>query len=67
MIYGRLPIERRRPDIAFDSVVVSNKSMRVIKKDLNYIVKVDKRLKIENSTIYCQNLGNIKDWQVEGY
>ena len=58
---------RMRDDAAFDNVVLRSKLGKAAKKDLDYAIKVVKKLKMETSTMYCSNLGDIKDWQVIAY
>ena len=49
-----------RPDVLFDNMVLSSKLGKAKKEDLDYAIKVVKKLKIEKSTMYFPGLGDIK-------
>ena len=56
-----------RPDVAFDNVVLSSKLGKANQEDMDYAVKVIKRLKVEDSKMTFSNLGEVKDWIIEAY
>ena len=40
---------------------------KATREDFEYAIRVVQRLRKEKSTMYFQNLGNIKEWTVEAY
>ena len=56
-----------RPDLAFDHVSLSTKLGCASIGDMKYAVKTLKKLKMHAGEMIIQDLGDIKDWIVEGY
>ena len=56
-----------RPDVAFDNVALSSKLGKANQEDLEYAVKVIKRLKVEDTKMSFPDLGEVKDWVIEAY
>ena len=48
-------------------VILSSKLGKATKEDLECVIKVIKKLKIERSKMYFPNLGDFKDWKIEAY
>ena len=53
--------------MAFDNVALSSKLGKANQEDLEYAVKVVKRLKNQDTKMCFPDLGEVKDWTIEAY
>ena len=56
-----------RPDLGFDSLVMSTKVGKAIANDLKQVVKMVKKLKAEPSEMRFMNIGPVEDWTLVGH
>ena len=56
-----------RPDLSFDSVVLSSKAGKATVSDFNYTVKILKKIKADDTEMIFRNLGSISEWSLEGH
>ena len=56
-----------RPDLGFDSLMLSTKVGKATANDFKHVVKIVKKLKAEPTAMKFQDLGSIVDWRIDGH
>ena len=56
-----------RPDLGFDSLVMSTKVGKANVNDLKQVVKMIKKLKAEPSEMKVIDIGPVEDWKIVGH
>ena len=56
-----------RPDLGFDSLMLSTKVGKATANDFKQVVKIVKKLKAEPTDMKFQDLGSIVDWRIDGH
>ena len=56
-----------RPDLAFDNVMLSSKLGKATNGDMQAAVKIVRKMKMHNTVMKFPNLGDIKDWSIDGF
>ena len=68
-LFGKLGwlAKNARPDLGFDSLVMSTKVGKANANDLKQVVKMIKKLKAEPSEMKVIDIGPVEDWKIVGH